>query len=119
MTRRLVVWMVGLVAATLVIAGLGTLVLANVRARTDTEQELRAQATTIAANLALFFVETDAPLDDQAVEQRLRQLTLLRRVVDLDGFAVVSPIRPRPRTSCRAGSTRSWSTSTASEPDTG
>ncbi|MCB1259314.1 MAG: HAMP domain-containing histidine kinase [Acidimicrobiales bacterium] len=77
-------------AATLVIAGLGTLVLANVRARTDTEQELRAQATTIAANLALFFDETDAPLDDQAVEQRLRQLTLLRRVVDLDGFAVVS-----------------------------
>ena len=90
MTRRLVVWMVGLVAATLVIAGLGTLVLANVRARTDTEQELRAQATTIAANLALFFDETDAPLDDEAVDQRLRQLTLLRRVVDLDGFAVVS-----------------------------
>ena len=35
MTRRLVVLMVGLVVTTCCIAGLGTLVLANVRARHD------------------------------------------------------------------------------------
>lgn len=101
MTRRLVVLMVGLVAATLVIAGLGTLVLAHARARTDTEADLRTQAANTAENLALFFDAetggetgsgtgggTDALTDDQ-IAQRLRQLTLLRRVVDLDGFAVI------------------------------
>ena len=59
MTRRLVVLMVGLVAATLVIAGLGTLVLANVRARADTESSLREQAFNTAANVALFFDGSD------------------------------------------------------------
>lgn len=97
MTRRLVVLMVGLVAATLVIAGLGTLVLAHARARTDTEADLRTQAANTAENLALFFDAetgggtgggTDALTDDQ-IARRLRQLTLLRRVVDLDGFAVI------------------------------
>jgi two-component system sensor histidine kinase BaeS len=97
MTRRLVVLMVGLVAATLVIAGLGTLVLAHARARTDTEADLRVQARNTADNLALFFDTVsgaDGGLDaseltDEQITQRLRQLTLLRRVVDLDGFAVV------------------------------
>ena len=44
MTRRLVVLMVGLVAGTLLIAGIGTLALAHVRARADTESDLRTQA---------------------------------------------------------------------------
>ncbi len=90
MTRRLVVLMVGLVAATLIIAGLGTLVLANVRARADTEDDLRTQAFNTAANLALFFDESDGDeLTEDELQQRLRNLTLLRRVVDLDGFAVL------------------------------
>ncbi len=91
MTRRLVVLMVGLVAATLVIAGLGTLVLANVRARADTEESLRDQAINTAANVALFFDESNGEeLTEEQQDQRLRNLTLLRRVVDLDGFAVLA-----------------------------
>ena len=50
MTRRLVVLLVGIVTATLLIAGLGTLVLANVRARHTTEQELRKQAENVSSN---------------------------------------------------------------------
>ena len=73
------------------IAGLGTLVLANVRARADTEESLREQASITAANIALFFDESDEQqLTDDQQQQRLRQLTLLRRVVDLDGFAVLA-----------------------------
>ena len=91
MTRRLVLLMVGLVVATLVVAGLGTLVLANVRARADTETDLRRQASVTAANVARFFDPDEvADLTDEQLEQRLRNLTLLRRVVDLDGFAVVA-----------------------------
>ncbi len=83
--------MVGLVAATLVIAGLGTLVLANVRARADTESSLREQAFNTAANVALFFDGSDGEeLTEEQQRQRVRNLTLLRRVVDLDGFAVLA-----------------------------
>jgi signal transduction histidine kinase len=90
MTRRLVVLMVGLVAGTLVFAGLGTLVLAQVRARADTESDLRTQAINTAENLALFFdADEVGELTEEQLQQRLRQLTLLRRVVDLDGFATV------------------------------
>lgn len=90
MTRRLVVLMVGLVAGTLLIAGIGTLALAHVRARADTESDLRTQAVNTADNLQLFF-DTDevGQLTEEQIRQRLRQLTLLRRVVDLDGFALV------------------------------
>jgi two-component system sensor histidine kinase BaeS len=95
MTRRLVVLMVGLVTATLVIAGLGTLVLAHARARADTESDLRVQAFNTADNLALFFDASSQSgqaddLTDEQIRQRLRQLTLLRRVVDLDGFSVLA-----------------------------
>ncbi|MFN8023145.1 MAG: HAMP domain-containing sensor histidine kinase [Acidimicrobiales bacterium] len=90
MTRRLVVLMVGLVAGTLLIAGIGTLVLAHVRARFDTEADLRSQAINTADNLQLFFDSDEVgQLTEEQIRQRLRQLTLLRRVVDLDGFALV------------------------------
>ena len=90
MTRRLVVLMVGLVAGTLLIAGIGTLVLAHVRARADTEADLRIQAVNTADNLQLFFDSDEVgQLTEEQIRQRLRQLTLLRRVVDLDGFALV------------------------------
>jgi two-component system sensor histidine kinase BaeS len=90
MTRRFVVLLVGVVAATLLIAGLGTLVLANVRARATTDASLREQAVNVAANVGLFFDGEDGgELTEQEERQRLRQLTLLRRVVDLDGFSVL------------------------------
>ncbi len=88
MTRRLVVLLVGLVAATLLIAGLGTLVLANVRARHTTETDLREQAVNVAANVGILFESDD--LTDVQQRARIRQLSLLRRLLDLDGFAVMT-----------------------------
>lgn len=88
MTRRLVVLLVGLVTATLLIAGLGTLVLANARARHTTESELREQADNVASNVGSLF--EDDTLSEAQERQRLRQLTLLRRLLDLDGFAVMT-----------------------------
>jgi signal transduction histidine kinase len=93
MTRRLVLLMVGLVTTTLLIAGLGTLVIANVRARTTTEESLREQAVDVATSLGQLFVQSDGTevaVTPQEERQRLRQLTLLRRVLNLDGFAVLT-----------------------------
>jgi two-component system sensor histidine kinase BaeS len=91
MTRRLVVMMVGLVMATLLIAGLGTLVLANARARTNTQRALRSQAARVATNVAdLFDPTSGATLTPQQEQARLRQLTLLRKLLDLDGFSVLT-----------------------------
>jgi signal transduction histidine kinase len=91
MTRRLVVLMVGLVVTTLLIAGLGTLVLANVRARATTEDSLRQQATDVSSSIGQLFDSGDGTTLTAAQErQRLRQLTILRRVLDLDGFAVIT-----------------------------
>ncbi|MCU1360999.1 MAG: signal transduction histidine kinase [Ilumatobacteraceae bacterium] len=91
MTRRFVVLMVGLVVTTLLIAGLGTLVLASVRARGTTEDSLRQQAVDLSSSLGQLFVGSDSdtltPVQERA---RLRQLTVLRRVLDLDGFAVLT-----------------------------
>ena len=88
MTRRLVVLLVGIVTATLLIAGLGTLVLANVRARHTTEQELRKQAENVSSNIGSLFNNGD--LTDAQLRARVRQLGLLRKLLDLDGFAVVT-----------------------------
>lgn len=91
MTRRFVVLLVGLVAATLLIAGFGTLVLANVRARATTEDSLRDQATNVAANVGeLFDPNNGVELTQVQERQRLRQLTLLRKLLDLDGFSVLT-----------------------------
>jgi len=75
-----------------VIAGFGTLVLANVRARADTAADLGEQAFNTAADLASFFDESSSdqpggdrpnndPLTEEELEQRLRNLTLRRVVV--------------------------------------
>ncbi|MFM2072767.1 MAG: hypothetical protein RLZZ623_3031 [Actinomycetota bacterium] len=91
MTRRFVLLFMGLVAATLLIAGLGTLVLANVRARATTEASLRVQASNVASNVGELFVPSDGvELTAQQERQRLRQLTLLRKLLDLDGFSVLT-----------------------------
>jgi two-component system, OmpR family, sensor kinase len=91
MTRRLVILMVGLVATTLLVAGLATLLLANVRARATTETSLREQSVQVAANIGELFDANDGvELTAQEERQRLRQLTLLRRLLDLDGFSVLT-----------------------------
>lgn len=90
MTRRLVVLMVGLVTATLLIAGLGTLVIAHARARSTTEASLRDQAITVAGNIeATFEPRAGEELTELQERQRLRQLVILRELLDLDGFSVL------------------------------
>ena len=51
MTRRLTLVIVGAIAATLLFAGVGTLLLAQFGARQQTERELRTQAIDIAASI--------------------------------------------------------------------
>jgi two-component system sensor histidine kinase BaeS len=91
MTRRLVVLLVGLVTTTLLVAGLATLVIANVRARATTEESLRERSEQVASNIGELFDASDGvELNPTEERQRLRQLTLLRRLLDLDGFAVLT-----------------------------
>mgnify|MGYP007068768439 CR=1 FL=1 len=51
MTRRLALVIVGVVVATLLLAGAGTLLLSAARARSTTVKELRAQAVEMAGNI--------------------------------------------------------------------
>ena len=85
MRRRLTIAIVGVVAAALLVAGIGTLVLARSAARQQTEDDLVEQAQALAA----------------AAEglQRPGVLNALRRSLRLEGAAVVPLARPglRPR----------------------
>ena len=75
MTRRLTALIVGVVLATLLLVGGGTLVLANARARHTTERDLRASAEKVAANIdgTLGLSEITDPA------QMRRRLRLVRR----------------------------------------
>jgi two-component system sensor histidine kinase BaeS len=77
-TRRLTLVILGTVAATLLFAGVGTLVLARLGARQQTQSELRTQAKDIAAS-----IET---LDSQG---QIRTLNNLRRALHLEGIAII------------------------------
>ena len=84
MRRRLTIAIVGVVAAALVVAGVGTLVLARAAARERTRQDLVEQAGALAA----------------AAEglQRPAVLNALRRSLRLEGAALVPLVlRPGPR----------------------
>jgi two-component system sensor histidine kinase BaeS len=78
MTRRLTLVILGTVAATLLVAGAGTLVLARLGARQHTEDELRSQATTVAASI-----------DDLNNTGALRLLANLRNTLNLEGIEVM------------------------------
>jgi two-component system sensor histidine kinase BaeS len=78
MTRRLTLVILGAVAATLLFAGVGTLVLARLGARDQTQNELRRQAVDIASSIQT--------LDDRG---QLGVLANLRRALHLDGIAVI------------------------------
>ena len=78
MTRRLTLVIVGTVAATLLLAGVGTLVLARLGARQQTTDELRVQATEIASSIE--------NLDDKG---QVRVLANLRAALKLEGVAVI------------------------------
>lgn len=78
MTRRLTLVIVGTVAATLLLAGVGTLVLARFGARQQTQDELRGQATEIVSSIE--------NLDDRG---QVRVLANLRTALKLEGVAVI------------------------------
>jgi two-component system sensor histidine kinase BaeS len=78
MTRRLTLVILATVAATLLVAGLGTLLLARFGARQHTEDELRSQATDLAASI-----------DDLNNQGALRLLASLRNTLDLEGIEVM------------------------------
>ena len=98
MTRRLTLAMIGAVVSTLLLAGVGTIVLATVRGRAETESELRHQAAGIRDGLVDALTLDD--IGDDGIEDTERQIRveLLRRarlvrnvgsVLDLDEIAVL------------------------------
>src|SRR3954454_14002833 len=78
MTRRLTLAIVGTVLATLVMAGVGALLLARLGARQQTEDDLRSQSADIAAEIK-----------DASDQGALRVLTNLRRALNLEGVTIV------------------------------
>ena len=88
MTRRLALVITAIVIATLLVAGVGTIVVGNVRARHLTRAELRTQAVEVATNLGGVF-DNDATTDNPAVlRRRLNWLRVFREALDLEGLAV-------------------------------
>ncbi|MBI4884662.1 MAG: HAMP domain-containing histidine kinase [Actinobacteria bacterium] len=92
MTRKLSLVIVGVVVATLLLAGGGTLALATVRARQATVSELRDQAIEIAANIN-GILEVDpgdtAVTEAQQLRNRLRVLKTLKSVLSIDEITVM------------------------------
>lgn len=85
MRRRLTFAILGTVLATLVVAGLGTLLLARVGARDRTEGELRDQASAIATLLRLSD-DGDARRARDSVRQQLDQV---RSALDIGDFTLI------------------------------
>ena len=90
MTRRLTIVIVSVVLATLLVAGVGTLVVGNLRARQTTELDLRRQATTVAANIDQVVENDAATSTPAAVRRRLRLFNAFRSVLKLDGLAILT-----------------------------
>jgi two-component system sensor histidine kinase BaeS len=81
MTRRLTLAIVGVVAATLLLAGGATLLLARVGARQATADQLRRQADDVAAGLSVVSSRQANPR---------AQLAVLRRVLRLNDVSLVA-----------------------------
>jgi signal transduction histidine kinase len=93
MTRRLTTTIITVVLATLLIAGAGTLVLANVRARQTTQRQLREQAVELAANIAELVGADGGTLTDVQTRRRLRVLRSFGKALNIDDVAVVTTNR--------------------------
>ena len=92
MTRRLALVIVGVVVATLLLAGAGTLLLSAARARTNTVNELREQATQMTENIEELLDLDDSLSEEEAAKalrNRLRLLGALRQLVEFDDLAVL------------------------------
>ncbi|CAB4362425.1 MAG: HAMP domain-containing protein [Actinobacteria bacterium] len=92
MTRRLALVIVGVVVATLLLAGAGTLTLSAIRARNTTIADVRTHATEIAANIDTL-LELDTAPDTQAgrklLNQRLKVLATFRKLMPVDDLVVL------------------------------
>jgi two-component system, OmpR family, sensor kinase len=88
MTRRLTLLIVGIVLATLLLVGGGTLVLANVRARHSTERQLRGEAEHIAANID-DTLDLSSITDPAQLRRRLRLVRSFGTVLPIDDVAVL------------------------------
>ncbi|HAP76840.1 MAG TPA: hypothetical protein DCR14_12240 [Acidimicrobiaceae bacterium] len=92
MTRRLALVIVGVVVATLLLAGAGTLVLATARARSATEAELRGHAADTAAvidDLLDTGQAPDTPEGQRLLRLRVRALNQLRALLPFDEITVL------------------------------
>ncbi len=89
MRRRLMITIVGSVVVALVLAGLGTLLLAELGARRYTESELRQQAEAVASALEA----EDTPLGQ--LDQRPRLVATVRDALRLEGaeLLAITPAR--------------------------
>ena len=93
MTRRLAFVIVGVVIATLLLAGAGTLALATVRARTTTQAELRTETQTFAKNIGEFLdvgVSPDTAAGQRLLKNRVRLISRLKAVLVVDDVAIIT-----------------------------
>ena len=93
MTRRITLVLLSVVVTTLVLAGLGTLLLSSVHTRRNTVDDVRTYAAEIAANVG-DLLDFEPPADSvEATRQlriRVRLLQIVRTVVDVDDLAIVT-----------------------------
>jgi two-component system, OmpR family, sensor kinase len=87
MTRRLILAILATTLAALLLAGLGTIVLATAAARRTTEADLRAQATDFVTGFEDFIGATVNRPNRPA--QQLAAITALKRALHLDGFEIM------------------------------
>lgn len=85
MRRRLGIALVGMVVASLVLAGLGTIVLASVTDRRNDESELREQTDALRGLFAEVTIIA-SPQDGESARERLQRLS---RTMSLEGIGVV------------------------------
>jgi signal transduction histidine kinase len=85
MRRRLGIALVGMVITSLVLAGLGTIVLASVTNRQTDEQELRDQTDALRA----LFSEVTVIGSVEGEETRAERLQRLSRSMSLDGIGII------------------------------
>ena len=90
MTRRLFFAFASVVLATLLVAGLGTLITTNVRARHVTEAELRTQAVDIAANLTVALDRDLVNNSNVAARRRQRLLASVRQIFQLQDLTILT-----------------------------
>jgi signal transduction histidine kinase len=90
MTRRLTIVILSVVLATLLVAGVGTIVVGNLRARQTTEIELRRQAETVATNLDQVLEGDAVNSTPREVQRRLRLFNAFRTVLELDGLSILT-----------------------------